>query len=53
VQLVDAPSVNAPWVTLPVEGYFLPFVIDLQSELLDLRGIDALPPRSNRSSDAD
>jgi hypothetical protein len=35
-------SPDAPWITLRVEGFRVPFVIDTQIEVLDLNGIKAL-----------
>ena len=34
--------VNAPWMTLRARGHRLPFVIDMQAELLDLNVLDDL-----------
>ena len=45
MQLVDAPSVSAPWLTLRVDGYRVPFVVDLQSERVDVKGIVGLQRR--------
>lgn len=42
LDLVDAPSVNAPWITLRIDGYAVPFVIDLQAEHVDARRISGL-----------
>jgi hypothetical protein len=39
LDLVDAPSVNAPWLTLRVDGYRVPFVVDLQAEHVDVQAI--------------
>jgi hypothetical protein len=35
-------SVDAPWITLRVEGFRIPFVIDAQIETLDLNAIKRL-----------
>jgi hypothetical protein len=42
----DAPSVRAPWITLPVAGYWLPFIIDMQAEKVDVQSIVRLDRRA-------
>ena len=42
LSLLDAPSVDAPWMTLHVDGYTVPFVIDMQAEHVDARRISGL-----------
>lgn len=34
--------VNAPWITVRVDGHYLPFIVDLQSNYVSLPGLQAL-----------
>jgi hypothetical protein len=43
-----ALPVDAPWISLRVDGFWLPFVVDLQSEVVNVPGIQALLPPNSR-----
>jgi hypothetical protein len=45
LEVGDAPSVHAPWITLPVAGYKLPFIVDMQAEKVDVQAIVRLDRR--------
>jgi hypothetical protein len=42
-------NVNAPWLTMPVRGRLIPYVIDAQSEHLDRPGLKALEKNAWRA----
>lgn len=46
LELGDAPSVRAPWITLPVAGLRLPFIVDMQAEVVDVQAICRLDKRA-------
>jgi hypothetical protein len=48
LEMGDAPSVHAPWITLPVAGYRLPFIIDMQAEVVEVQAIMRLDRRPTR-----
>jgi len=38
----DSPSMRAPWLTLHIDGFRVPFLIDMQAERVDLQRIQRL-----------
>jgi hypothetical protein len=47
--IIYRQRVHAPWITLHVEGYRVPFVIDIQADFVDRKKLERLSPRAERA----
>lgn len=42
VDAIVVPSVDAPWVTMPVAGRFIPFIFDMKAETIEVAALTRL-----------